>query len=69
MHVDPPPIFARDLRFVPASPMLFYAFRKIAGGLIGRTGFIYQIISCWAAILWEGKMFHDLSEVSLGLDI
>ena len=43
--------------------LLFLA--KIAVGLGGRTGFISQIIPRWAAILWEGEIFHDLSEVNL----
>ena len=66
MHVNHPPVFARDLWVVPDGLMLFCALRKIAGGLGGRTGFIYRIISCWAAIRREGEMFHDLSEVNLG---
>ena len=44
----------------------FFVSQKIAGGLRGRTGFISQIISRWAAILWKGKIFHDLSELNFG---
>ena len=61
MHVEPPPIFARDIRVVPAGPMLFCALRKSSSGIGGRTGFIYRIISRWAVIRWEGDIFHDLS--------
>ena len=46
--------------------MLFHALRHIVSGIGGRTGFIFRIISLWAAIRWEGEMFHDLYEVDLG---
>ena len=69
MHVDPPPVFARDLQVFPDGPMLFCALQKNSGGIEGHNGFISWIISCWAAILWKREMFHDLSEVNLGLDI
>ena len=47
--------------------MIFCALHQIPGGIGGRAGFISQIFSCWYAILLEGYMFHDLSEVDLGL--
>ena len=65
MHVNPPPVFARDLRVVPDGPMFFCALRKIAGSLRGRTSIISLIISHWADIHWEGDMFHDMSEINL----
>ena len=66
MHVDPPPVFARNLQVFPDGPILFCALQKISGGIEGHNGFISWIISCWAAILWKREMFHDLSEVNLG---
>ena len=65
MHVNPPPVLARYLWFVPAGPMLFCALRKIPGGIGGCTGFISWIVSWWYVICWEGEIFHDLSEVNL----
>ena len=65
MHVDPHPVFARDLWVIPSGPLMFCALRKIPDGLRGRTRFISRIISHWYVILWEGEMFHDLSEVKL----
>ena len=53
-------------RVVPAGLVLFCTLWKFSGGLRGRIGFISQNISCWAAIPWEGEMFHDLSELDLG---
>ena len=66
MYFDPPPVFARDLRVVPASPVLFFFLWEIDGGLRGRTSFISRIISCWAVIWWEGEVSHDLSGLHLG---
>ena len=66
MNINPTPVFERDLRVVPAGPMLFCASRKISGGIWVQTGFISRIISRLDAILWEVEMFHDLSEVNLG---
>ena len=66
MYIDLPPVFARDPRVIPPGPMLFCALRKISGCIGWCTGFIYQIISCWDSICWEGEMFHDMSELDLG---
>ena len=65
---NPPSCLCKGPRVVPAGPMLFCALQKISGGIGGGTRFIYLIISHWAAIRWEGYMFHDLSEVDLGFE-
>ena len=66
MHEEPPPIFTREPWVVPYGTMLFCALLNIDGGIAGHTIFFSWIISCWAAIRWEGEMFYDLSEVDLG---
>ena len=66
MHYEPPPVFTRYPRVVPSVLVLFCALQHISSGIRRRTGFISRIVSHWYAILWEGEMFHDFSEVDLG---
>ena len=59
----------RRSQVVPSITVIFCTLWHISGGIGGGNGFVYQIISYWDDIRWEGEMLHDLSEVDLGLAI